>query len=556
LTGPLLAAVDLLLVQDAAARARFLALGAAPSRVLVTGSPKFDTAPPAGAEALQARFRAMTAGRTVWLAASTHEGEEGALLDALATLRARRPALLLVLVPRHPQRFDAVAALLDARGLRWQRRSALADGQACDADTDVLLGDTMGELHAWYGAAALAFVGGTLVERGGHSPLEAMAVGTPVLSGPHVFNFAEVFGALQMAAAAQRVAAAGELAPTVEALLADPAAARAMGERAQAWYAAQRGAGTRSLAAIVRLLDRLPPLQDRRDGAWALRADLDRCRDAAPARLSPEAWPTRERVGGSGRGTAWFVRDGDTAAVLRSYRRGGALRRVLGDRFWHRPAPRTRPFAEFALLRRLRAWGLPVPRPLLAGVRRSGWVDRGQILVERIDGAEDLWHRLQRGPLDAAAWARLGAVVGCLHAAGVDHRDLNCRNLMVDGRSGAGADADGRAWIVDFDRCRARPTGAWIEANLARLRRSLRKETALAAAAGLPWHWDEARDWAPLLQAHRALLQAARADAGAASAASAASAAGATDGAVTSTTAADAGLAEGLRQAAPSDPPT
>jgi 3-deoxy-D-manno-octulosonic-acid transferase len=556
LTGPLLAAVDLLLVQDAAARARFLALGAAPSRVLVTGSPKFDTAPPAGAEALQARFRAMTAGRTVWLAASTHEGEEGALLDALATLRARRPALLLVLVPRHPQRFDAVAALLDARGLRWQRRSALADGQACDADTDVLLGDTMGELHAWYGAAALAFVGGTLVERGGHSPLEAMAVGTPVLSGPHVFNFAEVFGALQMAAAAQRVAAAGNWRRRWR---------RCWPTRPQhvRWASAPRP-GTRRSAAPAR-------------AAWrrssACSTACRRCRTDATApghcaptsiaAATPHRPACRPRPGrrASGSAAAAAARRGScaTATPRRCCAATGAaarLRRVLGDRFWHRPAPRTRPFAEFALLRRLRAWGLPVPRPLLAGVRRSGWVDRGQILVERIDGAEDLWHRLQRGPLDAAAWARLGAVVGCLHAAGVDHRDLNCRNLMVDGRSGAGADADGRAWIVDFDRCRARPTGAWIEANLARLRRSLRKETALAAAAGLPWHWDEARDWAPLLQAHRALLQAARADAGAASAATAASAAGATDGAVTSTTAADAGLAEGLRQAAPSDPPT
>ena len=118
LSGRILADIDLLLVQDEATRARFLLLGAAPARVRVTGSPKFDIALPPDLQALAGRFGAMTAGRRVWLAASTHEGEEAALLDTLDALRARWPSLLLVLVPRHPQRFDAVAALLDQRALR------------------------------------------------------------------------------------------------------------------------------------------------------------------------------------------------------------------------------------------------------------------------------------------------------------------------------------------------------------------------------------------------------------------------------------------------------
>ncbi|HMQ73972.1 MAG TPA: lipid IV(A) 3-deoxy-D-manno-octulosonic acid transferase, partial [Rubrivivax sp.] len=280
LSGRILADIDLLLVQDEATRARFLLLGAAPARVRVTGSPKFDIALPPDLQALAGRFGAMTAGRRVWLAASTHEGEEAAVLDTLDALRARWPSLLLVLVPRHPQRFDAVAALLDQRALRWQRRSALAEGEACAADAAVLLGDTMGELRAWYGAAEIAFVGGTLVERGGHSPLEAMPFGTPVLHGPHVFNFAEVFAALREAEAAVPVVDAGTLTAAVDRLLADPQAARAIGARARDWAGRQRGAADRSVKAIGALLAQLPPMVERREGGWVWRADAERLRDA------------------------------------------------------------------------------------------------------------------------------------------------------------------------------------------------------------------------------------------------------------------------------------
>lgn len=529
LTRPLLAHIDRLLVQDEATRARFLALGAPPARVSVTGSPKFDTPMAADVGRLRARFEAMTAGRRVVVAASTHEGEEALLLDAFELLRRRWPDLLLVLVPRHPQRFDAVAELLDRRGLAWQRRSALADDGACAPTAAVLLGDTMGELRAWYGAAELAFIGGTLVPRGGHSPLEATPFGTPVVCGPQVFNFAEVFGALRAADAVCQVADAAALAPALEALLADPAAARAMGERGRAWHDGQRGAGARSVAAVGALLDALAPMVERREGDWRLRADGERLPQASSALLAPQGWPDCTPVAGSGRGSAWFVAShpgraaqpsmpGDPgpvaratpsaahgpplAGVLRHYRRGGRIARWLNDRYLRAPAAATRPLAEFALLRRLRAIGLPVPRPLLAGVRRGGLFDRGAILVERVPGAQNLAQRLHEAALRPAQWNALGGTIGRLHAAGGHHRDLNCRNLLLD--------AEDRPWVVDLDGCDLRPLGDWVEADLARLRRSLQKEARLRAEAGLPWHADLAVDWPVLLDGHAQALRAAR----------------------------------------------
>lgn len=485
LLAPALAAVDLLLVQDADIGERFVALGAAPARVRVSGSLKFDTPLPPGSQALQASFAAMTAGRRVWVAASTHDGEEAAALDALATLRARWPALLLVLAPRHPQRFAEVAALLDRRGLRWQRRSALAADARCAADAAVLLVDTIGELRAWLAQAELVFVGGSLADRGGHSPLEAMEFGKPVVIGPHQRNVADVLALLRAADAVRCVADAAGLAEATAALLADPDAARALGRRGQGVFEQQRGATARSLAPLLALLQALPPQCEGSAAGHALRIDAERFAAADPALLAPAHWPQCTPVGGGGRGAAWFVGDARHAYVLRHYRRGGRMA-WLGDRYLRSALPHTRAFAEFALLRRLRAWGLAVPRPCAARATAAGAFVRCDLLVERIAGAEDLVERLARAPLPAAQWQAIGAAIASLHAHGVDHRDLNARNILLD--------ASGRVWLIDFDRCAVRPPGAWQAANLARLQRSLHKEAARADT----WHADVPRDFGEL----------------------------------------------------------
>ena len=227
--------------QSAADAARLAELGA--PQAIVTGNLKFDvTIPPTALElgaGFRTRFGAM---RPIWLAASTRDGEETLLLDAIA----RRPLPgnpLLVLVPRHPQRFATVAELLGTRGIPFVRRSE--GGVPVPEDIGVVLGDSMGEMPAYYAAADVAFVGGSLLPLGGQNLIESLAVGTPVLVGPHTFNFSEATAGAIDAGAALRVADADALVAALAALFADPGRRQAMGLASRAFHALHRGAADR-----------------------------------------------------------------------------------------------------------------------------------------------------------------------------------------------------------------------------------------------------------------------------------------------------------------------
>jgi 3-deoxy-D-manno-octulosonic-acid transferase len=176
--------------------------------------------------------------------------------------------------------------------------------------------------------------------------------------------------------------------------------------------------------------------------------------------------------------------------VLRHYHRGGLVGRLLGDRYLRQAMPRGRAMAEHALLRRMRTWGLPVPDPCAALLRRGMLTDRHDILVRALPGTTDLARRLQREAQPPSAWVEIGRTIARLHAHGVWHSDLNCHNLLLD-------DA-GRVAVIDFDKCGVRAPGDWAQANLDRLLRSLRKEQGRMAA----WHWEEARDWPALLRGY------------------------------------------------------
>jgi 3-deoxy-D-manno-octulosonic-acid transferase len=226
---------------------RFIALGARPECVRVAGNIKFDVEPSTTLREQAAALReswGVGDGRTVWIAASTHEGEEEQILGALLRLEAGRP--LLVLVPRHPERFDRVASLCESRSLRVARRTQSQP----PAGFDVFLGDTMGELPLFYAASDVAFVGGSLVAAGGHNLLEPAALGLPILFGPYVSNFEEISRQLLTAGGAVEVGNAAELSRAVGRFAADEVLRRETGARARAVVEANRGAIDRIIESV------------------------------------------------------------------------------------------------------------------------------------------------------------------------------------------------------------------------------------------------------------------------------------------------------------------
>jgi 3-deoxy-D-manno-octulosonic-acid transferase len=238
--------------QSTADADRFIALGADPARTRVVGNLKFDMRlGEAVAENGRELRRRYLGARPVWTAGSTHEGEEDLLLDAHAVLARAVRGALLVLVPRHPQRFEGVAALLERRGLVFDRRGR---SETVRPEAQVLLIDTMGELTAFYAAADVAFVGGSLVPVGGHNLLEPAALGVPVITGPHTQNGPEIARLLIEAGGALEVADATALAAAAGRLLADPALRERMGESARSFVETHRGSLARLLALIEPLL--------------------------------------------------------------------------------------------------------------------------------------------------------------------------------------------------------------------------------------------------------------------------------------------------------------
>ncbi len=234
--------------QSTADRERLVALGAPEERVIVTGSVKFDISVPASLrERADGLRRAWGSDRAVWIAGSTHEPEEQQLLEAFESVRRDLPDALLVLAPRHPERFDRVAALVRRQGLRLARRSEAEMG---GGDADCLLVDTLGELPLFYAAADLAFVGGSLAGTGGHNVLEPAALGLPVLIGPNYFNFLEITELLRDEGALLVVNDHQALAEVAARLLRDGDARDRMGAAAAAVIERNRGAVERLLEII------------------------------------------------------------------------------------------------------------------------------------------------------------------------------------------------------------------------------------------------------------------------------------------------------------------
>ncbi|ROL87328.1 lipid IV(A) 3-deoxy-D-manno-octulosonic acid transferase [Pseudomonas chlororaphis] len=253
LTAPMLAEMSLFAVQTEAEAERFRQLGARPETVEVTGSIKFDLSidPQLLVRASELREQWQAGERPVWIAASTHEGEDAVVLDAHRQLLANHPDALLILVPRHPERFNPVFELCRQQGFETIRRSS---AEPVTASTSVLLGDTMGELLFLYALADSAFVGGSLVPNGGHNLLEPAALAKPVLSGPHLFNFLEIAAMLREAGALQEVDDAHGLAVAVQRLFELPRDAQKMADAGLRVMRSNQGALQRLLDGLDRLL--------------------------------------------------------------------------------------------------------------------------------------------------------------------------------------------------------------------------------------------------------------------------------------------------------------
>ncbi len=231
---------------------RFLSLGAAEHKVITTGNMKYDIELSEkkihkGRE-LKAKLHSKTA---IWIAASTHNTEEDLLLDVHAKLLQEEPNALLIIVPRHPERFETAANLCCKYGLKFQRHSAREE---INPDIQVYLGDTMGDLSTYYAAADIAFVGGSLAEIGGHNMLEPAALGLPIFTGPHLFNFQEISKKLQENRAITVINSSPELLNNLCSILNSPENIQTMGERAKQVVLENQGAVEKSFNQLIELI--------------------------------------------------------------------------------------------------------------------------------------------------------------------------------------------------------------------------------------------------------------------------------------------------------------
>ncbi len=268
LVGPVLRQLDLIAAQNEEIAERFCRCGAEPARVVTTGSLKFDGAQTDRGNAKThelSRLAGFEDEAIVFLAGSTQEPEEAYSLETFQTLAEKYTRLRLVLVPRHPQRFEEVARLLDASGVNWQRRSELTSERSSENTNSreathrrsprVLLVDTIGELGAWWGAATIGFVGGTFGSRGGQNMLEPAAYGVATCFGPNTWNFRDIVAQLQAANGVEVVRDRSELLRFVREALENPKSAQQLGRRARDLVLSQQGATERTVELLVSLMD-------------------------------------------------------------------------------------------------------------------------------------------------------------------------------------------------------------------------------------------------------------------------------------------------------------
>ena len=500
----------------------FLSVGAQPQHCSVSGNLKFDIAINQNITDKQAELaKLLPNNRPIWLMASTHQGDEAIALQAFNQIKAHHPDLLLILVPRHPERFDLVEKLCLNQNYVVMRRSK---NIPVTPDTQIWLLDSLGELMPTYALSSIITMGGSFSHIGGHNPLEPALFKKPIIVGPDMKNFAEVFQQLNQSQAieqlnphnqtttiaasnnqvtegltsepskAQNRALASTLAETVHTLLQQPQQQQMLGENAYRVVLANQGASERSCQQLTSLLNEkiTYPVIQKGNSYCVYNANL--IDDFSSQMLTSDYWVNQNLVEGTaqGRGTTWFVRYNNQQWVLRHYYRGGLIGKFNNDSYCFITQQTTRAAKEFRLLTLMQAWQLPAPQPVAYRVVRHGLglTYQADLLTSRITNAKDLVALLTQTTLSTEIWHHIGATIKRFHEKGIYHHDLNAHNILLN--------HENIAWLIDFDQGeQRRPEQSWQQGNLQRLLRSFRKEKAQ-----LPdFYWQE-ENWSMLLKGY------------------------------------------------------
>lgn len=488
LMNPIWGQLGLIAAADDKTAKRFQFLGVPQHKIVVAGNMKFDAPLIPPAENTTVSWPDFQ-GRMVVVAGSTHHPEETDILAAWPNFSRRHPNSILIIVPRHRQRFEAVAEQLEARGISFVRRST---GEAINADTAIFLGDTMGELPHWYRAADICFIGGSLAGVGGHNPLEALVYGKAVFFGPHTENFSALYADIKLLKIGQQAKDAHDLFELADQWIMDPERISHATKVALDFIRSNQGACGRNLDALAGFLAPFEFLQDiesisaQANAVWVDPACLTTAEAQAYLKLRSDG-SLYPYGAGSGRGAIFRINHHSQSFLFRHYRRGGLVAKISRDGFLRTACGKSRAMREFMLLRELHARNLPTPKPVAAYYCKSLFTYRADIIVELIPDANNIVEILRIRFLEPLEYALLGRAIRQLHDCQVFHPDLNCHNLLIDGAS--------TAWVVDFDKCGFRKGESWKKNNLDRLLRSFRKEAGNKTCI---FHWEH-ENWNQLL---------------------------------------------------------
>jgi 3-deoxy-D-manno-octulosonic-acid transferase len=496
LIQPMMQQLTFIHAADQPSAERLIESGAKPEAVSLGGNLKFDIETQAAWREERVRSLGAIHHRPLLLLASSHEGEERQVLEQWPKFLRVHPDALLILVPRHPHRFEQVAKLIDQHQLRTVRRST----QDPIASThQVLLVDVMGELQQWYRLATICAVAGSWAEVGGHNALEALLVGKPVLFGPHTHNFETLYAEIEQSGAGERVANVALLIQRALDWLNDQTQLKLRSQAALTWVQSHQGSAQRAISQISpHLPSVLPVTQEIREGRVTIwqRPELS---NGEHLPWLPQLVDTTAKNAHSireGRGQVKLVRHGETQLLLRHAHRGGLIGKMLGDRFLRAPAYRSRSLKEFYLLNLLQAWALPVPTAVAARHEAGSVFDRCDLMMVYVPDAPSLFATLQQRALTPDQWECLGGLIARFHAYQINHVDLNCHNILLPDMLSAQT-THFAPILIDFDKCRLQASQHWKTSNLDRLLRSLKKEKRLHA--NLQW---QETDWKSLMQGY------------------------------------------------------